>query len=235
MIRIQRFLFVLCLFAEITELIPLHELINAVNLSRSAPKHKLFLNSQINTYNLTLSPQSMKNNWEITPQYHLSVQNLGICPSETCKVVMNLTLRNFNNETSSVWDQVSLKSFASKPAILNATNVVGFAIKIWEWADMNSTPVTDDFVRRSWTERVILVYMNSTEVRQINASQSEVLQLCKNDNCQPNLELQSHSIAIADLNNDGLLDLINYRTSYNLNHTNWLSSKVQIVKLDSFL
>ena len=43
------------------------------------------------------------------------------------------------------------------------------------------------------TERIVLLTFNSTDVHPINASQSEIQQLCTEVGCQPSLEFQEHS------------------------------------------
>lgn len=72
----------------------------------------------------------------------------------------------------------------------------------------------------------------------MNASQSDVLQLCQGQNCQPCLPRQSRSILIADLNGDGVSELISYRSTYTVAENDTkpvLTSKVQVVKLDDLL
>lgn len=91
---------------------------------------------------------------------------------------------------------------------------------------------------RNLTERVSIIFVNNTIVRAMNASQSEVLQLCQGQVCQPSLPQQSSSILIADLNGDGVSELISYRSSYVVAENDTkpvLSSKVQVVKLDDIL
>lgn len=68
------------------------------------------------------------------------------------------------------------------------------------------------------TERVVLVTFNATDIHIVNASQSDVIQICYNKNndiiCQPDLSYQENSLLISDLDGDGSQELITYLTSF---------------------
>lgn len=177
----------------------------------------------------------------LTPFYRLNVQNFGSCPGENCHVNVNVTLQKSEHDNGRViWNHSSNNSYAMRPAVyaVNKTGyVTGFAIKFWQWNDDKdkSGDDTEKIFERHVTERVLMVFVNYTNVHVIDASQSEIVQLCKNDECQPSLSMQTRSIAIADLGDDGTWELINYQSSYNTEKPRILTSRVQIVKLDTVL
>ncbi|XP_058797452.1 uncharacterized protein LOC131667776 [Phymastichus coffea] len=222
------------------------------NLIESAndvkPDRKLSLSSiPTPTPSSTVYPNKTSvDSWDLTPYHRLYVCNLGgdACPEDECKAHVNLTLRRGVNE-SRIWDHVSPMSFVTKPAILDNSNqnyTTGFALKFWSWtndtSDKNKISRTNmrSIRQQNLTEHVSIVYVNNTEVREINPSQSELLQICRGNVCQPSLSRQAYSISIADLNSDGVLELISYRSSYSYANDPAkanLTSKVQVVKLDS--
>lgn len=68
------------------------------------------------------------------------------------------------------------------------------------------------------TERVVLVTFNATDIHIVNASQSDIIQMCYTDKsdkvCQPDMSYQENSLLIADLDGDGSQELITYLTSF---------------------
>lgn len=183
-----------------------------------------------------------KNIWNLSPFYRLYVKNQGECPGEECQVNVSITVQK-KNETRTIWNYFGSGSFASLPTILNETDKplksIGCVLKFWHWSTSNGEKKKIDnktgIVKRILTERVLIILMNGSDFRVFNASQSDIIQLCKNDVCQPNLELQMKSMAVVDLDNDGYSELINYRSSYDAEYSEILSSKVQVVKLDAVL
>ncbi|XP_012224919.1 uncharacterized protein [Linepithema humile] len=179
--------------------------------------------------------------WKPTPYHRLTIENEGICPGQFCRASVNLTLQKITNEPITIWDHVSSNAFASKPAFLITSGkpyTSGFAIKFWQWIDslsghMEKTTVTE----RRLVERVLIVFVNYTDVQTINASQSDVVQLCHGLDCQPNLNLrkQFSSIAVEYINNDEFPELISYWSSYDADSTKGLTSKVQVIKMDSVM
>lgn len=97
------------------------------------------------------------------------------------------------------------------------------------------------------TERVSLITFNSTTINVVNASQSDVKQLCahlgEKTFCQPDLSLQKYSVLIADLDEDGSKELISYLSTFvvsdeydeNNNAKYQLQSSVKVVRLESEL
>lgn len=173
---------------------------------------------------------------------HLTVENEGTCPGESCKATVNFTLQKFTNQPETIWDHVSPNSYASKPAFLLVPGkpyTFGFAIKFWQW---NDTPgrvqkKVSSVTEHRLIERVLIVFVNYTDVQVTNASQTDIIQICRGSDCQPNLKSRARfsSISIAYISDDGLPELINYWSSYDVESPKLLTSKVQVVKLDSII
>lgn len=96
------------------------------------------------------------------------------------------------------------------------------------------------------TERVSLITFNFSNTNVVNASQSDVTQLCAHADpiyCQPDLSLQKNSVLIADLDDDGSKELISYLSTFvisdeydeNNNVKYQLQSSVKVVRLESEL
>lgn len=177
--------------------------------------------------------------WKPTPYHHLTIENGGVCPGQLCRANVNLTLQKLTNEPITIWDHVSSNTFASKPAFLVTSDkpyTSGFAIKFWQWMDPPSgqdASVTE----QKLVERVLIVFLNYTDVQAINASQSDITQLCHGLNCQPDLNSrkQFSSIAVKYIDNDEFPELISYWSSYDVDSTKGLTSKVQVIKMDSVM
>ncbi|KAK2588229.1 hypothetical protein KPH14_004262 [Odynerus spinipes] len=219
---------------RITKYVSLKALLNGSNLSQkktdTTTSPRMFK---------TMMLEEQNNNWKPTPYHRLTVENEGACPWESCKAYVNLTLQKQPNQSLTIWEYVSVNSFVSKPAFLVTSEkpyTTGFAIKFWQWLDTN--PSTRDtvpkLIERKLTERVLIVFVNYTDVQVINASQTDVIQLCNGTNCQPNLDLrmQYNSIAAVNINKEGYPELVSYWSSYNNESPRTLTSKIQIVKLD---
>jgi len=176
--------------------------------------------------------------WKPTPYHRLTVENEGTCPGQFCRANVNLTLQKVTNESIVIWDHVSSNAFASKPTFLITSDkpYTGFAIKFWQWMDSLSGHMEKaTLAERRVVERVLIVFVNYTDVQTINASQSDITQLCHELDCQPNLNLrkQFSSIAVEYINNDEFPELISYWSSYDADSMKGLTSKVQVIKMDS--
>lgn len=186
----------------------------------------------------TMVLEEQNNSWKPTPYHRLTIENEGTCPWESCKAYVNLTLQKQPNQTLTIWEHVSLNSFVSKPTFLVASDkpyTTGFVLKFWQWLDTNP-PIKDptpQLVERKLIERVLIVFVNYTDV-QVNASQTDVTQLCNGTKCQPNLDLrmQFNSIAAVNSNQKGYPDLVSYWSSYNNESPRTLTSHIQMVKLE---
>ncbi|KZC11312.1 hypothetical protein WN55_02547, partial [Dufourea novaeangliae] len=166
----------------------------------------------------------------------------GSCPGEFCRASVNLTLQKFGNQPVTIWDHVSPNSFVSKPAFLVMSKnpyTSGFAIKFWQWVDTMSEHTTKvkEIKERRLIESVLIVFVNYTEVQVMNTSQSDITQLCHGSDCQPNLNSRARfsSIKIDYISDDGFPELITYWSSYDIESPKVLTSKVQVVKLDSIV
>ncbi|XP_006624049.1 uncharacterized protein LOC102674851 isoform X2 [Apis dorsata] len=183
-----------------------------------------------------------ENNWNPTPYHYLSIENKGLCPGEFCKATVNLTLQKHGNQPIIIWDHVNPNSFVSKPAFLVMSGkpyTSGFVIKFWQWINSTSEHIEKVSIvtERRLVERVLIVFVNYTDVQIRNASQTDIIQLCRDADCQPNLNLRTRfsSIKIDCINEDGFPELITYWSSYDIEATKILTSKVQVVKLNSLV
>lgn len=182
--------------------------------------------------------------WKPTPYHHLTIENEGACPGRSCRASVNLTLQKLTNEPITViWDHVSANAFASKPVFLLTSDkpyTSGFAIKFWQWMDPpvdHAEGSTAAVAERKLVERVLIVFVNYTDVQATNTSQSDVTQLCHDLDCQPNLQSRKHysSIAVHYVDDgDEFPELISYWSSYD-SDSNGLISKVEVIKMDSVM
>lgn len=172
-------------------------------------------------------------------------QNEGVCPGEFCKASVNLTLQNVTSQPVTIWDHVSPNSIVSKPAFLfmpKEPYTSGFAIKFWQWVDSESDQTEKMYshtgiTEQRFIERVLIVFVNYTDVQVMNVSQNDITQICQHGDCQPNLNsrLRYSSISVVNTSDTSLPELINYWSSYDIESPHILTSKVQVVKLDSIL
>lgn len=187
----------------------------------------------------TLKMYTKVYSWKPTPYHHLTIENEGECPGQYCRATVNLTLQKIN-EPIIIWDHVSSNMFASKPEFLMTSGkpyTFGFIIKFWQWIDLLSDQVEKTITEQKLIESVLIVTVNYTDVQAINASQSDIIQLCHELMCQPDLNSrkQFSSIAVKYINNDKILELISYWSSYDADSTKGLTSKIQVVKLNSIM
>ncbi|XP_076639211.1 uncharacterized protein LOC143351520 isoform X1 [Colletes latitarsis] len=214
------------------------ELVHAMKLSET---HKqLVMKSTFHLFK-TLKLDDENYTWRPIPYHYVSIENEGTCPGEFCKASVNLTLQKFGNQSVTIWDHVSPNSFVSKPAFLYMPEepyTIGFAIKFWQWVDSipEYTKTVSGITERRLIERVLIVFVNYTDVR-METSQSDITQLCQGTDCQPNVNSRAYfsSIEIDSLSEDGFPELITYWSSYDVESPEVLTSKVQVVKLDSIV
>lgn len=99
-------------------------------------------------------------------------------------------------------------------------------------------------------ETVVLIVFNSTDTRIENTSQSNIVQLCRDDDgatgtggevaCQPDLNYQENSVLIADLDADGSQELVTYYSTFvntgDDTKMEWkLNTYVQLLRLEAEL
>lgn len=179
--------------------------------------------------------------WKPTPYHHLTIENEGVCPGQFCRTNINLTLQRLTNEPITIWDHMSSNTFASKPVFLMTSNkpyISGFVIKFWQWMNLPLEHIEKaTIMEQIVVERVLIVFVNYTDVQAINASQCDIIQLCHKLNCQPNLNLRKQftSIDVKYIDNNEFPELISYWSSYNTDSIKSLISKVQVIKMDSIM
>jgi len=186
-----------------------------------------------------IKQQDEEHSWKPIPYHHLTIENEGACPGQFCRASVNLTLQKLTSEPITViWDHVNANAFASKPAFLLTSKPYssGFAIKFWQWIDLPSDYEKIAIIKQKLVERVLIIFVNYTDVQVINASQSDIIQLCHGLDCQPNLSSRKYysSIAVQYVNDDEFPELISYWSSYD-SDSGGLISKVQVVKMDSIM
>ncbi|XP_078038163.1 uncharacterized protein LOC144470651 [Augochlora pura] len=190
----------------------------------------------------TLVQHDQEHNWRPTSYHNLVIENEGSCPGELCKAGIKLTFTS--KQPITIFDHVRPNSFVSKPAFLVTSGSpysFGFVIKFWQWIDSitEHTKTVSAITERRLIESVLIVFVNNTDVQVMNASQSDIIQLCEDTDCQPNLNLRARfsSLKIDYTSEDGFPELITYWSSYNVESQKelYLTSNVQVVKLDSIV
>lgn len=181
----------------------------------------------------------------------LMLENNDKCPQ--CRSI--ITLYDNTDNVVKVWPFYN--SYIMKPVPFSFQNtkenidslkghVNGFIIKIWQWMDkgkhitkrsvLNRTDSTYNILNIN--ERLMLIMFNNTDVHVINASLTEINQLCINgqDTCQPDHKNQDDSVLIDDLDRDGSQELVSYYSSYMLHSDQWhLTSYFKVFRLENEL
>lgn len=152
----------------------------------------------------------------------------------------------------------------------NNNNIHGFVIKLWIW---NGTEITKrgkikrdlKTQRSNYTnqtvasasvfktetrflkESILLIVFNKTHMRAENASQSNIVQICRTaaseSLCQPDLSYQENSLIITDIDGDGSKELVSYYSTFfdenheeNSKEDRWkLKTYIQLFKLETEL
>lgn len=186
----------------------------------------------------------------------LRVNNGPDCPK--CHCVM--TLYDDKNQVLKTWPFnnafiMKPKPFSFKPSQAKKLqlkgHLSGFIVKIWEWSEhyrklrplqrVNKRSVqyhNETFFSTEVSERVILITSNETDVQVINASFTEINQICRTDetNCQPDVNNQVDSLLIADVEHDSSTELVNFYSSYVRRDEDWhLVSFVKVLRLEEEL
>ncbi|KAL1458462.1 hypothetical protein WDU94_008614 [Cyamophila willieti] len=112
-----------------------------------------------------------------------------------------------------------------QPLVIHFNNAAnGFLLKYWEW--QTDKEEQEDYydndkiiIIRHLQERIVLVMFSpdgSPGPHIVNASQSDIIQLChsNSNSCQPRLSFQEYSLLLADLDQDGSQDLVTYLVTY---------------------
>lgn len=186
----------------------------------------------------------------------LIVTNRGACPD--CST--NITLIDEKTGKRIInWFHLSSytmtpTSFSFNPTKTNLSllkgHVNGFILKFWQWSGnpkqktiaKRNIPTTNMTIN-AITERIVLVTFNNTNFHIINASSVDIVQLCfLNENgssrCQPDLENQTESLLIADLDDDESQELVSFSTSFekaSLGEKWRLVSSMKLIRLEAEL
>lgn len=204
----------------------------------------------------TLKP--IKSNFTNDAIEMMVVKNKHACPN--CEVTITL----FDNATrKEIFSQKYARSYATKPRQFSFMNskknmdllqghINGFIVKLWEWQDetttdkklflLNST-VQINFIK----ERIVIITFNNSNVHVINASMTEITQLCivtENGkyNCQPDVSNQDESLLVTDLDDDGTQEFVGYSSTFvqnsfaNTTKEGWqLVSNIKVFPLEAEL
>lgn len=109
--------------------------------------------------------------------------------------------------------------------------------------DVNDNLTKETYINskmRLLKETIVLIVFNSTDTRIVNTSQSNIIQFCQENHCQPDLNYQENSLLVADLDKDGSQELVSYYTSFTKNNDNLQNSYklvtyVQLLRLEAEL
>ncbi|XP_050301779.1 uncharacterized protein LOC126739978 [Anthonomus grandis grandis] len=203
-------------------------------------------------------PEEIEENVYYVGNRKLVVENGKNCPKCHC----NLTLFYEKDQTSHKWSYnnayiMNPKSFSFEPTAAKKAklrgHLNGFIIKIWQWSEhyrklrptqrinkrgLIYSSANETFFSTEVTARVVLITFNDTDVNVINASLTDINQICKkhDSNCQPSVENQSDSLLVQDLENDNSRELVNFYSSYIRRGEDWhLVSYVKVLRLEEEL
>lgn len=193
----------------------------------------------------------------------LIMNNVGTCP-DNCRVDIALVdeKKSQNNIAWSYQNSYSFipASFSFKQTKANLSSlkghVNGFILKLWQWFGYNRKDKTRRYLTKRYVptnnstvqinsimERVVLITFNNSNFHVINASLTEVTQLCfPNETkllCQPSMENQNSSLLITDLDMDGSQELVSYSSTYikrdDLKESWQLVSNMKVIRLEAEL
>ncbi|XP_046471423.1 uncharacterized protein [Neodiprion pinetum] len=220
-----------------TKTITLKELFPRIQYPKAMEK----ITDELNELQNPVVPSAQNSDQHIvrlTAFHQLGIEHQGTCPGDLCQTIMNITFQKDSNQPRMIWKSYGPNAYGMKPAIFTQINnplVTGFVMKFWQWTpDSQIDKINSSIVRRTVIERTLVVIIDAAEVHPVNASQTEITQICDGTNCQPSLELQSQSLVVTDLNDDGSRELISYQTSYEFrDNLQLLKSKVEFIMLDA--
>uniref|UniRef100_A0A1B6FAQ1 FAM234A/B beta-propeller domain-containing protein n=1 Tax=Cuerna arida TaxID=1464854 RepID=A0A1B6FAQ1_9HEMI len=186
-----------------------------------------------------MTTRHLGNEWSVNG-YRLNLVNSGHSPSD---YQVSVTVTDHNNQ--SVWSPTMQQTYAMTPVVLHFQHAIsGFLLKFWYWhSPHDQKKDKEGNIMNSLSERVVLVTFNATgSTHIVNASQTEIVQLCFNRTCQPELSSQTESLLIVDLDEDGSQELISYMVTFQPRDKTapalplWkLQSKLRLIRLESEL
>ncbi|KAJ3661421.1 hypothetical protein Zmor_005816 [Zophobas morio] len=209
----------------------------------------------------TQNPPDDENTYTVENR-KLTVNNGGVCPD--CHATVDLA--EVNAKKKKTWQFNNAYIMNPKVFHFQATqsnldlfkgHINGFILKIWQWPATNVASKRNSnyksvkrsifsknttYVPNVISERVVLITFNSTNVHVINASLTEINQLClpsdKEYVCQPDLRSQENSILVGDLDQDGSQELISYSSGFvkKEDSEEWsLVSNIKVIRLEAEL
>ncbi|XP_066156865.1 uncharacterized protein [Euwallacea fornicatus] len=214
---------------------------------------KTFKNAK---YQMTVEPRTEHNNSDTfyAGSRKLVVSNGSNCPKCHCK----LTLYDQSDQVLKYWShnyafvmQPKAFTFESSDSQKLKGHLNGFILKIWHWSEhyyklrpsqrVNRRSLTgpnDTFYTTEVTERVVLITFNDSNIHEINASYTEISQICRQhgNDCQPAVESQEDSLLVRDLEKDSSTELVSFYSSYVKRGEDWhLISYVKMLRLEEEL
>lgn len=222
-----------------------------------------------NSYKLVYEkyyPQTTNSSTYFLDDYKLKIKNVGKCPNCSSSITWfkkRKTLFTQNSNQSFVAFPATFKfnSPESKLSFSKGHNK-GFIVKVWHWLNKINlqkeyqTMLSERYKRNldPWnqttgyiiSENILLFTFNNTGFNIINASETNVTQLCFSNvgsiesNCQPDVLNQEYSLLISDLDRDGSQELISYSSTFILKDmfesSPWhLLSTIRVLRLESEL
>lgn len=191
----------------------------------------------------------------------LVVKNGPTCPKCHCE----MTLYDDKDQVLKTWPYNNAFIMNPKPFAFESSKVKnlqlqghlnGFIVKIWQWTErvskirptqrVNRRSVPFSHSNETWfttevSEGVVMITFNDTDVHVINASFTEINQICRKDlkdlpNCQPSVDNQKDSLLVQDLDHDSSKELISFYSSYVKKEDDWhLISYMKVLRLEEEL
>lgn len=219
---------------------------------------KAFLDSNYKVQAMESTYTAKQNDVYTVGSKVLEVNQTGQCPNCTVELIM---LDKITNKTVFVkqYERTLImkpKTFSFQETKQNKLilegHLQGYILKLWNWPN-DAITNKKQFIKNMTVhvnmikEQIVIITCNDTDIRVINASITDITQLCyfligtDQLECQPNGEYHD-SVFVGDVDEDGSQDIINYSSSFVQNNSSngtkedWtLMSSVQIFHLESEL
>lgn len=196
--------------------------------------------------------------------FNLVIENVGTCP-DNCNSSITLIDTAQTGHERATYNFSGRNMYTHYPEKLHFTNShkhnFGFVFKYLQWSnnEINAEAVsmlqkiqnsaqekynkTDVIKVRLIKETVVLiVFSNSDDIKIENTSQSHIMQFCRLDKnggyiCQPRINSLDNSLLIADLDEDGSLELVSFYSTFSVfnNQDHVLKTYVQLLNLEQEL
>ncbi|KAJ8970616.1 hypothetical protein NQ314_001151 [Rhamnusium bicolor] len=189
--------------------------------------------------NIEVSPicTTIANLTTVKSNRKLTIENYDHCPH--CRSIIsfydsnNTKLKAWPYQNAFVMSPIPVSFQSTKDNIISLKgHVNGFILKIWEWREYpkkkltstarvykRSVPIHNKtYYLNEISERAVLITFNETDTHIINASSTDIYQICngpeEENSCQPDYKNQQNSLLIADMDHDNSQELISYSSSY---------------------